>query len=559
MPEKNDSVCTAESGPMTLKNNDTEVKKSDKLKEIARFTKKRTSKKKLVLIIAAVAAAAGIITYTVMPKDTRPVVDVSPLEKGELVNRINLSGTVSSDSTARIYSNETGIVRALHVKVGDRVEQGDILCELDTTDIERSIAIKQKEIQLSAQKNALSLEDSTRNYQNLLDDMQNDNYTELITAQQTLNYAQRDFADARRALDDHEDEQDYADEVINKLEREMHLARIELSRAKKNYNEAVKNNTGVAEAYAAMQEADNKYAEAFAKWDDANDEYGDEVTKYTDDYRQARLKYNDALENKELAERNAARSLAALKNAMERDTLNSDMTADTLELEKLQKSFEDSTVKAPISGTITAVYALEGMPGSGLLFVIENTDDLVVKTAVREYDIAMVKAGLNAVIKSDATGDKEFDGEVLRVAPAAQKDKDGSTQESSNVKFETDVAVKTPESGLRIGMNVRLNIILEKKEGVLSVPFDAVITDENGADSVLVARAGEDGKYIAQPVAVTTGMETDFSIEIESSELKEGDLIITMPAGIEPGSEIKLSQPVEVVGQNGSIEAADTL
>lgn len=512
-----------------------------KINEIARFTKKKPSKKKIVFIVAAVLMLIIIVAKIAIPKDTRPIADTIPLTRGELINKINLSGTVSSNNATRIYSNENGLVQVIHVNVGDKVKAGDLLCELDTTDIERSIKIKQNQIQIAIKKNALSLDDSTRSYQNLLDDMQNENYTALISTQQSLNYAQREYADARRALDDHEDEQEYADEVINKLEREMSLARIALSRAKKKYNQALKDGVGVSEAYTAMQEADIAYSKAFDAWEDANDEYGDDVTKYTDDFRQARLKYNDALEDKELAERTAARNLASLKNAMERETLDSDMTGDRLALEKLEQSLEESSIKSPIDGTITAVYALEGMPGAGLLFVVENTDDLIVNTSVREYDIISVKSGLPAIIKSDATGSREFEGEVLRVSPAAEKDKEGSTQESTTVKFPADIAITSQDSGLRIGMNVRMNLILEKKENVLYVPYDAVTTDENGSDIVLVAKADGSGGYIAQSVAVSTGMETDFSIEIFSDELSEGDLIISAPSGIANGDKIKLS------------------
>ena len=90
-------------------------------------------------------------------------------------------------------------------------------------------------------------------------------------------------------------------------------------------------------------------------------------------------------------------------------------------------------------------------------------------------------------------------------------------------------------------MNVRLNIILEKKDDVLSVPFDAVSTDENGNSIVYVARADEKGNYIAESVTVETGMETDFAIEVSSDALTEGDLIITDISSITQGAAIRLS------------------
>ena len=515
---------------------------TDKSKEIAHFTKKRP-KKKIWLIAIVLLLAAALALKLFLPKDSRPVVSASPISKGALENRITLNGTVASDNASRIYSTETGVVSAVNVKAGDRVVAGDILCQLDTGDLERSIKIQQTAINNAVKKAALTLADSEADYQNLLDDLQTDKYAELINAQQTLNYAQREYTDARHDLDDHKDEQEYADEQMSKFERALNLARVELSRAKKAYNDALKSNTGVGEALAALQEKERIYDAAYKEWDDANDEYGDDITVYSKDYRLARLKYNDALENKETVERNATRRLVSLKNAIEMNAISADMTGEQLALEKLQQSLADSTVKAPITGTVTAVYALSGMPGNGLLFVIEDTEQLMVKTSVREYDVAALHTGLPAIIKSDATGEQEFNGEVLRIAPAAAKTADGSTaaKNGSAVEFEAEVSLPEAGSALRIGMNVRLNIILEKKDDVLSVPYDAVTTDENGGDVVYVARAGEDGGYTVQAVPVETGMETDFAIEVSAEALAEGDLIVTDPGSVAPGDVVRLA------------------
>ncbi len=515
---------------------------TDKSKEIAHFTKKNP-KKKIWIVGVIVLLAAALALKLFLPQDLRPLVSTSPVAKGSLENRITLNGTVESDTASRIYSTETGLVTAVHVKAGDKIVAGDILCQLDTTDLERSIQIQETTLNNTVKKAELTLSESQADYQNLLDDLQTDQYAELISAQQSLNYAQREYTDARRALDEHKDEQEYADELMNKLERALNLARVELSRAKKDYNTALKTGEGISEAYADMQEKETVYDAAFEEWDDANDEYGDDISVYSKEYRLARLKYNDALENKELVERTATRRLVELKNAIALNTISADTTEQRLALEKLQQSLSDSTVRSPITGTVTAVYALEGMPGNGLLFVIEDTEQLIVKTSIREYDVAALREGMPAVIKSDATGDREFTGEVLRIAPAAEKNADGSTaaKNGGTVEFETDVSLPAANSALRIGMNVRLNIILEKKDAVLSVPYDAVTTGENGDDIVYVARADEKGNYTAQAVPVETGMETDFAIEVSAEGLSAGDLIITDPGSVAPGEAIRLT------------------
>ena len=61
---------------------------------------------------------------------------------------------------------------------------------------------------------------------------------------------------------------------------------------------------------------------------------------------------------------------------------------------------------------------------------------------------------------------------------------------------------------------------------MLTVPYDAVQTDENGNDVVYIVEdvAGEDGKMTRQqrPVPVTVGIEGDYYVEISGEGVTEG-------------------------------------
>ncbi|MEI3013733.1 MAG: hypothetical protein V8T36_02630 [Ruthenibacterium lactatiformans] len=63
----------------------------------------------------------------------------------------------------------------------------------------------------------------------------------------------------------------------------------------------------------------------------------------------------------------------------------------------------------------------------------------------------------------------------------------------------------TEDTGLLIGMNAKLNIILSTTDNVFAVPFDAVGTDENGGSVVYVKTGGSGGETAFTPVPVTTG------------------------------------------------------
>lgn len=213
-------------------------------------------------------------------------------------------------------------------------------------------------------------------------------------------------------------------------------------------------------------------------------------------------------------------------------------------IQKMQNTLEDATITAPVSGVVTAVYAKVGEPGNGLLFVVEDTQSLKINTKIKEYDVANIREGMPVVIKSDATGDQEISGTVTYIAPAAIKTEAGNTQtggNDSNVEFEAEVQVNDPNCGLRIGMNTRLTVLLEEKQDVFGVPYDAVVEKADGSTVVYAAveqqTGGKNSSYVVTEIPVTTGLETDFYIEITGG-VTPGMAVISNPQSVTPGMEV---------------------
>lgn len=242
--------------------------------------------------------------------------------------------------------------------------------------------------------------------------------------------------------------------------------------------------------------------------------------------------------------------------------------AQEIAIQKMQNTLEDASITAPVSGVVTAVYAKVGEPGNGLLFVVEDTESLKVKTRIKEYDIANVQVGMPVTIKSDATGDKEISGTITYIAPAAVKSDTGSTQTSSNnsnVEFEAEVQVNDKDSGLRIGMNTRLTVLLEEKQDVFGVAYDSVVKKQDGTDVLYAVEPksteGKDAStYIVTEVPVTTGLETDFYIEVSGSNIQNGMSIVSDPQSVTPGMEVTpdfaaAGQAAPVIGLSSESEA----
>ena len=75
---------------------------------------------------------------------------------------------------------------------------------------------------------------------------------------------------------------------------------------------------------------------------------------------------------------------------------------------------------------------------------------------------------------------------------------------------------------LRLGMTAKAKVLLEEKKDVFSMPLDAVGVDENGAPVVYQKTTDAEGNVTFVPVPVTTGMETDLSVEVSGEGLTEG-------------------------------------
>ena len=213
-------------------------------------------------------------------------------------------------------------------------------------------------------------------------------------------------------------------------------------------------------------------------------------------------------------------------------------------IEKLQNTLDEATITAPVSGVVTAVYAKVGEPGNGLLFVIEDTESLKVTTYIKEYDIGNITEGMKVTIKSDATGDKEIPGTITYIAPAAVKTDTGTTKTTDNnstVEFDAEVQVDEQNSGLRIGMNTRLTVLVDERDDVYGVPYDSVVEKADGTQVLYVAEPqSSEGKdtYVVTEVPVTTGLETDFYVEVSGDSITDGMIVLSDPQSVTVGSEV---------------------
>ncbi|MDO4289061.1 MAG: HlyD family efflux transporter periplasmic adaptor subunit [Eubacterium sp.] len=205
------------------------------------------------------------------------------------------------------------------------------------------------------------------------------------------------------------------------------------------------------------------------------------------------------------------------------------------------------SVYATVDGTITEINAVNGAPANGVLFTIENTNSLKVVTRFKESDIGTVTTGMPVTITTDATGDREYQGTLLSIAPTAVKSSSTTAAQTaqsttSSPEFEAVVSIDSPIDGLRIGMNADLKTVVEERADIYSVAYDALTKNAAGENCILVAADEKDGVYTVKEIKVDTGIESDFAVEIASPELTDGLPVITNVSAVKAGDQVTLTQ-----------------
>ncbi|MFV0516238.1 MAG: efflux RND transporter periplasmic adaptor subunit [Aminipila sp.] len=373
------------------------------------------NKKRIIVIgiVIAIAVFAGTKLLGGKEEGLQQPVSAFPLEKMDITESISSSGKIESRDSENVSAITDGKIKKVYVKVGQQVKRGDILAQLETSNLQR-----------------------------------------------------------------------------------------EIEKA---------NQTSKTEINAALQDMQNKNRE----------------------YDNAKFLY----EMGELSQDEMIKS----KSAYEMSSADYEAKKAAVNISNLQQQIADATIKAPISGTITWVNAVEGNTSNGIMFTIENIENLKLVANVSEYDVNNIKLGQKSIVKTEMTGELELSGEVLSISPTAQKDNTtGKTQTTGKVQFPIEISINDKNPMVKIGANARVNIITAGKNNVLAVPFDSLVKDKNETSVYIADKKGN--KYIVKKIDVKTGIENDIYAEVISENLKEGMLVLNNPKDLTVGQEVQLGE-----------------
>ena len=463
-----------------------------------RMLEKKGKKRWIIIGIVAVVILSivlGIVAAGANKQEESIEGTIEKLTKRTIANSISGNGVIESANKQDVTGGSYGMkVSTVNVAVGDVVAEGDVICVFDTEDIDEQIKDLQERI----------------------------NDTESERATQNAEYDQR-MTDASSSRTEQ-----ITTATNNKTEAEAELAeaQVELDARQKKYDDAV------AEAEAKGEKLSVQDETSLLSQINSQEMVVDNLQSRVDGY-QSQI---DSLNNQDNT---------AIEDSKRNYNDQVDSTISSLkdQIKRYKEQKEDASIRATMSGTVTAVNVVEDATFSGgVIATIEGVDHFIVEAQIEEYDIPDIAVGMKVLIKTDATREQELEGIVSYVAPRATNsgsssnalsglmggmDTSSMTGGSGSATYHVKIELKEQNERLRLGMNAKTSIIIEERIDVWSAPYDAVYTREDGTTYLeQVTGTDEDGNLITKELDVEIGLQGTYYVEVISGLIDENTEIL---------------------------------
>lgn len=489
-----------------------------------------------------------------------PEADIVAAFIGDLSASASAGGNVAAQTTATLSLQTSGRVTAVPVQVGDFVEAGAVLVQLDTAVLERAVANAEQNLRIQQ-----------ANLDDLLAGASDAEIAaaEAAVASATANLA--DLQDGPSAADIASAEANVRAAAANVWAAQEQLNQLlngasdaDIANAEANLLSAQVNTNNLAEAY------DNIINGCFTLPDGSEvcPGYGptEEQTRYSlaaaeAALAQAQAQYDALLagaDSNQIA--NARANLAGMQARQEavqaqldlllagatpaqiaaaraqaaqaeanlaklRDGATTEQIAIAkaqvaqaeISLERARLDLNKATLAAPFAGVVTAVFVDEGELASGPAIQMVDSTSLEVVLQVDEVDLADLAVGQTAVVTLEAWPDEEIASEITAIDPKA-------SSSAALVSYPVHLSLET-DLPVRVGMTANANLITANREGVLLVPNAAITADRsNGSYFVRLVPPGSDGTDFQQ-VTVTLGLRDGRYTQIVDG-LQAGDRLL---------------------------------
>ena len=440
------------------------------------MAKKKKNNRLIFILLALIALLIAGAVWKSRQKPKGEKVEVEKVKKRTIKETVAASGKVFPEIEVNISPDVSGEVVDLYVEEGDSVRIGQLLAKIDPEAIQSQVERQAASVNNTQAQVARAKADIERNKALLT---QSQAQKEQIQAQLTNT----------RSIHERNDEL-YKEGIISIQEFDQSLSNLQ-------------------------------NLEASLKSAGAN-------------YQSAKANLNAAEQSAKAAEFTVKSSQASLK--------------------ELRTNLKRTSVFSPMTGVVSMLSVEKGerVVGAGMMAGTEimrvaNMNSMEVQVDVSENDIPRVTLDDDVEVEVDAYIDRKFKGKVTEIANSATSATGAAASLNSDqvtnfvVKIRVDLdsyqdlTTASNRFPLRPGMSASVEIFTNKKEGVLSIPIQAVTVreseeenEEGDKDNLEVVFATVASADTVKMVEVKTGIQDDTYIELIEG-LAEGDEIVVGP------------------------------
>lgn len=461
--------------------------------------------KKILMLVLAVAVIAAAVICVRKPEEKM----TSGAVYGDVRKTVEVTGKIYGIDEVTYYSDVNAKISSSVPDVGDNVKKGDILVAFDLHDLENELtaAVYNAEYCENGYAAAVSEnEKNTNKYNNavLLDETCKKQYEDAMNRMNELNQSQYDenlgikkqSDDIRMRVLELNNQIAAKTTELSNIQLKITLATFEGSgwsmKFLENQGEIIQNELLELNTAAIGLE---KEIEQLPDAQMNSEEYSLylELTKLLEDISRD---WADAKTDKTTADAGIINenTIKQLENSLQTARLNEDIAEENLNNGR-------AGVASELNGIISEKYVNEGayVTKGSPLYTVCNTDELKVTVEISKYDISDINEGQNVLI---TVGEKEYEGKVSKINRYATVDS------SDNSKVRVDIHINNPDDNMIIGLEADVTIYVAEALNVLTIPAEALYTDDGGSYCYVVNAGKIEKQYI------TAGMSDDNRVEV---------------------------------------------
>lgn len=484
----------------------------------------RTKKGKAfwILLTLAMILLAGWYSYRTLNVPTSVSTSQESTEvarRGDLTVSASGTGTLVAQSDASFGFDTSGQVTAVLVKVGDRVEAGQVLAKMDDTLAQMKVDEAQqtlRELYSAASIATFQLEIATAK--------DTEFYTrgwleylispEALEAEENLAIAQQKLADTQSEAE--ANPSDAANQLVKEKEQVVDYLTDKLTQAQTYYKE-----TYLIEEFGEYENIGSRRHQNLVLVTYIDPVTGEEVPEINgpsiDDVAIARNNYIQAQETVKEGELYlAALNMGVISEGGTGEKLTTLYQAQ-LALENAQAELDATQLVAPFSGTVTSINMSVGEQAGtdSVITISQLSQPYAVDAYLDESDWAIASVGNKVNVTFDLLPEQTYAGTVTLVYPELSESFESSLIHLV-VHLDSSISQELPA-----GTGATVDVVGGEAKGAVLVSVDAIHKADDGKSYVTVL---QNRQQIEREVQV--GLQNDTYAEIKSG-LGAGEIVVT--------------------------------